>query len=255
MQSTVTGVIARGAILCLAAASVGGVASFLATRQPVQAGSGTVVPFSAVVVTSYFSPEGKLVRKSSYDYYRFSDRSFAMIHQRQLYPTEKQWTGDVVDLQLRHDLIVEPLTKSVITLKRSLQEQLSFLDGLWDENCPDADDHVEATEDGGVLLNYPTVHITTHMDPTWKENRRMIPRLKCFSVKDVDVSGESKNERVVTSLVEGEPSRELLAAPAGYAERAPAEVARAYALASGGDQLFVPRLLERLTKEYAAGTR
>ena len=96
-------------------------------------------------------------------------------------------------------------------VKRSLQEQLSFLDGLWDENCPDADDHVEATEDGGVLLNYPTVHITTHMDPTWKENRRMIPRLKCFSVKDVDVSGESKNERVVTSLVEGEPSRELLA--------------------------------------------
>jgi len=76
--------------------------------------------------------------------------------------------------------IVEPLTKSVITIKRSLEEQLSFLAGLWDENCPDADDHVEATEDGGMLLNYRTVHITTRLDPAWKQDWWMIPRIEVF---------------------------------------------------------------------------
>jgi len=57
---------------------------------------------------------------------------------------------------------------------------LSFLAGLWDENCPDADDHVEATEDGGMLLNYRTVHITTHLDPAWKQDWWMIPRIEVF---------------------------------------------------------------------------
>ena len=248
------GPVRRGLIACAMAASAGCVASFLATRQPVRAADPVPpVPFSAVVVTSYFSPEGKLARTASYDYYRFRDGSFAMVNQRQVYPVAKQWAGDVVDLQLHRDLIIEPVTRSVITLKRTREEQLSFLAGLWNENCPDADDHVEAREDGETLLGFPTVHITTRLSPTWKQDRWMVLKLKCFSVKDIDVSGDSRDETLVTSLSEGEQPRSVLSPPGDYAERAPGEVAKAYALASGGAQIFRPRLLARLAKEYKAG--
>ena len=244
----------RGVAVCLIAASLGGAVSFLATRQPVRAaGSPSALPFSAVIVESYFSPEGKLGRKDSEEYYRFSDGSFAIVNSRQVYPEEKQLIGNVVDLQLQHDLILEPVTKSVVTLNRNREQQLSFLAGLWNENCPDADDHVEATENGGMLLGFPTVHITKHLSPEWKQDRWMITKLKCFSVKDVDVFGDSRDETLVTSLVEGEPSRSVLSAPGDYTERPPADAAKAYALASGGDQLFHPRLLDRLTKEYKVG--
>ena len=81
----------------------------------------------------------------------------------------------------------------------------------------------------------------------------MVPKLRCFSVKKIDLFGSSRNETDVTSLVEGEPLRSLLSAPSDYVERLPAETEKAFALARGGAELFGARFLERLTKEYAVG--
>jgi hypothetical protein len=244
----------RGVAICFAAALLVGVASFLNTRRSVEAaGPGSIVPFSAVGVESRFSPQGELVWQESTEYYRFSDGSLAS-RGTQIYPEKgRPLLGGALDLQLNHDLTLEPITKSVITLKRTKEEQLSFLAGLWDENCPDEDDDVVASKPGGTILGYQTTHITARFGKHWKEERWMVPKLRCFSVKKIDLFGSSRNETDVTSLVEGEPLRSLLSAPSDYVERLPAETEKAFALARGGAELFGARFLERLTKEYAVG--
>jgi|HubBroStandDraft_1064217.scaffolds.fasta_scaffold52519_3 hypothetical protein len=247
--------VVRGIAVCLTAALLGGVASFLTTRRSVRAASpGSVVPFSAVEVVSRFSPQGELVWQESTDYYRFSDGSLAN-RGTQVYPEKgRALLGGALDLQLNRDLTLEPITKSVITMKRTKEQQLSFLAGLWEENCPDADDDVVASEPGGTILGCPTTHVTVRFGEHWREERWMVPRLRCFSVRKIDSIGSgSRNETEVTSLVEGEPPRSLLSAPGDYLERTPAEAEKAFALARGGAELFGARYLARLTKEYAVG--
>lgn len=242
----------RVAALCALAACVGALLSFLFTSRSARAsGQATEMsstPFTAVVLLKQFGPDGKLAVRSTWNYYRFSDGSFATGSSREIEPERIPLSDNVTDLHLRQDLLLEPITKSVITFKRAPGEQVSALQGMWEENCPSG--NVEATEPGELFFGFPTVHITKHFDPTWKEDRWMIRELRCFSVKEVDVSGASRNEHVVTSLALGEPPRTALSAPEGFVERSPAEAAKAYALAKNGDQLFDPRALAKLTKEY-----
>jgi len=253
-RSTHTAVL-RGVAVCLMTALLGAVMSFLSTRRPVRAAdSRASIPFSAVMVQSRFSPEGKLAWKESQEYYRFSDGSIAE-RATQLYPEkDRPLVGDVYDLQRNVDLLLEPITKSVITMKNTKAEQVSFLEGLWVENCPDGEEPpIEASEPGGTILGYPTTHITVHFNPGVKEEDWMAPKFRCFFLKTILSVHSSHNETVVTSLVEGEPPRSLLSAPDDYVERAPAEVEKAFALARGGAELFGARQLERLKARYAVG--
>jgi len=210
--------IARAVAACLAAASLAGVLLFLA-HQPVaeaqtQAASA---PFSAVTVESRFGLDGKLAWKESREYYRFSDWAVAS-RETEIFPEQRQLLGGAGDLALEHDLILEPFTKSVITMKKTRAQQLSLLTELAEETCPDESDDVVASEPGGIILGYATTHVTISVcEGAIMEDRWMIPSLRCFSVKEIDrFSDGCRNEFEATSLIEGEPSRSLLSAPSDY---------------------------------------
>ncbi len=243
---------ARGVAACFAAASLGGVVSFLANRPVAHAATQIAsAPFSAITVQSFFDPEGKLSFKESREYYRFSDWSIAS-RGTEIYPEKRQLLGGAMDLALEHDLIFEPITRSVITMKKTRAEMLSLLTGMEDETCPDDSDDVVAFEPGGLILGYATTHVTTRN--CLKEDRWLIPKLRCFAVKEIDrFSDGGWNEFETISLIEGEPSRSLLSAPSDYVERSPAEAVKAFAVVRGGEELFESRQLAVLTKAYAAG--
>lgn len=249
----------RFVITCASGTLVAGLLSFYSAVHPVKAsGRSTIAPatpFSAVVVLSVFDPEGKLAVKSTWDYYRFTDGSFATRNSRQIEPKPGPFMDDITDLRSHEDITLEPVTKSAITINRDPREQVSEIEGEWDENCPGEDDDLAATEPGELFFGQPTVHVTKQFDRYWKQDRWMVRELRCFSVKQIDVNGPSRNERLVTSLTLGEPPQSALSPPEGFVERSPAEAAKAYALATGGDQLFVPQALEKLTKQYEAGRK
>ena len=249
----------RFAIACLAVALLAGSLSFLSAVHSVRASGqppiAPTAPFSAAIVLTQFWPPGTgmVGTRTTWDYYRFTDGSYAERNFLQVEPGERRGMDKVVDLRMRRDLFIEPITKSVITIKRAPGEQVNDMQGAWEENCPGDDDNVESTEPGEVFFGYPTVHVVKNFDSSWRQDRWMIRDLRCFSVKRIDVAGPSKNEHLVTSLVLGEPPRSLLSAPDGYVERSPAETMKAYALARGGDQIFSAGLLKRLTEDYNKG--
>lgn len=243
---------------CVSAALLGGLVSFLSTEHSVSASEqqpySSSSPFSAVFVIRQYSPDGKLALTSTWNYYRFSDGSYATGGSRQLEPGQRPLVDNIVDLRSQRDLMLEPVTKSVITFKRSPGEQENAMQGMWEENCPTNDSEIESTEPGEIFFGYPTVHVVKHFDPTWKEDRWMIRDLRCFSVKEIDIAGASRDETIVTSLALGEPPRSVLSAPEDFVERSPFEVAKAYALATGGSQLFSAQALKKLTREYGGPT-
>jgi hypothetical protein len=245
-------------VRCIAVALLGGSVSFLSTGRSVKASGRAPIaptpPFSAAIVITHYWPDGtgRVALRSTWNYYRFTDGSYAQRNFRELEPDEGPGMDKVVDLRMRQELFLEPITKSVITLKYPPGEQLNEMEGAWEENCPGEDDSLESSEAGGIFFGYPTVHVVKNFDSTWREERWMIRELRCFSVKEIDVAGAAKNEHETMSLVLGEPPRSVLSAPAGYVERSPAEAAKAYAMAKGGDQLF-GGALSKLTKDYNRG--
>lgn len=252
--------IARLAAICLLAAIAAAAASFFVTARSVRAAQSGVpslssTPFSAVVVQSQYAPDGALGTTYSEDYLRFSDGSFARVNAHGTFPGQRQLMNSATDLRLQQHLLIEPTTRSAVTFKQSLRELVSSIEGQWEESCPGKDDKIEATQPGEVFFGYPTVHVTKHFDEDWKEDRWMIPQLRCFSVKETDVFGPSKDELLVTSLVVGEPPRSALSAPEGYTERSPAELVKEYAIANSGAQLFGARILKKLTQDYEAGQK
>lgn len=252
--------IPRLAAICLLAAMIAGAASFFVTARSMRASqSGTPslpsVPFTAVVVESLYAPDGTLGTGYSEDYLRFSDGSFAKVNAHGVYPGKRELMNSATDLRLERELLIEPTTRSVVTFNKPLRELISYVKGQWEESCPGKDDHIERTEPGEAFFGYPTVHVTNRFDEDWKEDRWIIPQLRCFSVKEIDDFGSSHNELIVTSLVLGEPPRSALSAPEGYTERSPAELVKEYAIANGGEQLFGARVLKKLTQDYEAGRK
>jgi hypothetical protein len=251
---------ARLAAICLLAAIIAGVASFFATARSMRASqsSGSVltsVPFRAVLVHRQYAPDGTLGAMASEDYLRFSDGSFAKVNAQGILPERRQLMSSATDLRLEQHLLIEPTTRSVVTFKQSLRDLISSIKGQWEESCPGKDDNIEKTEPGEAFFGYPTIHVTNRFDEDWKEDRWMIPQLRCFSVKETDVFGPSRDELIVTSLVVGEPPRSALSAPEGYTERSPAELVKEYAIANGGEQLFDARGLKKFTQDYEAGRK
>lgn len=243
---------------CVGLALLAAAVSFFATVRPVRASAhndptSPAKPFSATIDLTQFWPPGTVFLRSTWNYYRFRDGSYAERDFRQIQPDQRPGIDKVVDLRLRQDLFIEPVTKSVITIKRAPGEQINVMEGAWEDNCPTEDDNLELTEPGESFFGFPTIHVVKNFGDNWIEDRWMIRDLRCFSVKEVDVSGSSKNEHLVTSLVLGEPPSSVLSAPEGYVERSPIETVKAYALVKGGDQLFSGGLLQKLTHDYERG--
>jgi hypothetical protein len=249
----------RFTLVCLATGLLAGTVSFLASVGSVRASGhdpiAPTLPFSAGIVLKQFWPPGtgKVAASTKWTYYRFTDGSYAERDTEVLLPEERPGIDKVVDLKLRQDLFMEPVTKSVITIRRAPGEQINVMNGAWEDNCPGDDDDVQSMEAGEMFFGFPTIHVVKNFGADWIEDRWMIRELRCFSVKEIDVSGPSKNEHLATSLVVGEPLRSVLSAPEGYVERSPTETVKAYALAKGGDPLFSGGLLKKLNADYERG--
>jgi hypothetical protein len=202
-----------------------------------------VRPFTALIRTEYFSPDGSLARSVVREYARFSDRTI-ISRVREEFPTHDESPWEVFDVRNERMLIVDPNTKSIITREYKSRELLGDITNMEDESCPQ---NVETLPHSEVYPGYQTRLIKINDDPLERE-RWIIPELECFPVKSIEGRGVAHNEINTISLNEGEPSRDLAFIPPDYVERSPKEIEDIY-FQSTGKPLFGTFAL-RLEADY-----
>jgi hypothetical protein len=201
-------------------------------------------PFTALIRTEYYSPDGSLGRSVVQEYARFSDRTM-ISRVREEFPTHHESPWEIFDVRDERKIIIDPNTKSIITRGYGRQELLGDITNMEDESCPQ---NVESLPHSEVYFGYQTRLIKIHDDPLEKE-RWIIPELECFPVKSIVRRGTAHNEINAITLNEGEPSRDLAFVPPDYTERSPAEIEQIY-FRSMGEPLFGSAFAQRLEADY-----
>lgn len=235
---------------CTAAALLSCALSFFYSRRAyAQSTSRPVTPFVASFTTKYFAPDGSLRRTTVTRYARFSDHSYTATTD-QAYPSARPSTAYIADLATGHEVIIDPLTSSMMTLHYSpsgLRNRVMARDA---ESCGNID--VAASPSGGEYFGHRTVRYVEHLGSNLTNERTMIPELECFTVKETtDAVSGARDETEVSSLREGDPPEQYRFPSSGLTERAPAEVERLHADVSGGDGFLGGRFARRLSDEYS----
>jgi hypothetical protein len=101
---------------------------------------------------------------------------------------------------------------------------MGSIDSLSSDSCPADTANLEKV---GVF--FPVSHLALGLARTWVEEKWAVPELECFAVKQLDyliVNGVigAHNEKIVTSITEGEPAPDLISVPANYVETSPRQV-------------------------------
>jgi hypothetical protein len=210
-----------------------------------------VRPFTAQYTKNYYTASGELKKTDVTLYVRASDRSTSS-EVTEMFPIRKQLMTEIVDMHTGQRTYLERRTRSVTRFRYLRDELMGSIASLSSESCP-AD--VANLEKSGVFFGYQTLHSVSREDPAWVEEKWVVPELECFAVKQLDyliVNGATgaHNEKIVTSIAEGEPAPDLITVPTDYVERSPTQVDEELGRQRPGEVFWGPVVVKRMEDKY-----
>lgn len=222
MKSRRMAKISRVAVAILLVSVLSFAAAYVYARTALANSFEHVLPFTAVVTTSYYSGDGALGRKTTKLYVRYRDHKTAY-EVNEVFPKQTPKLVDIIDVRSGQRTFLDPLTKSKSTFYYAPEHLRRIFLESGSESCPA---NVLDLEQAGVFCGLSTRHQVERLNPTWTEESWLVPELSCFAMKQIDylsMSGKlgARDEEAVTSFTPGDPAPGLLPDPEDYTERTP----------------------------------
>jgi hypothetical protein len=207
-------------------------------------------PLTAQITKNTYSAASKLVETDVKAYSRYSDGSIVS-QIRQTYPANKPISVEIIDATRGQWVILDTVTSSATTLKKTPEVVRGELADLEEEGCPDGVDIAKLPE-GREIEGFKTLYYADKTDPGETIEKWIVPELGCFAVQEIQTSylhHGSHNVILASSVVAGEPAEDLRIVPPSYIERDPITVDQLHMEATG-EPFWGDLLLRKMKKEY-----
>jgi len=157
---------------------------------------------------------------------------------------------EISDLQTGKSVILEPFTKSSITVPLT-GEQIEQRRRAESE-C--ASNRGVVVEDNGEKMGVPVTRLRDEFGAGFVVDGWISPELGCLALSELAESKSgAHNETLVTQLITSDPPDDLFKVPQGYTERSPAQVDQVYSERYNGNTLFGKKVLDTIEHRYHSG--